>query len=219
MCTFVRVHVFMDLLRCESRPLQRRRESESQRSGNSDGRGKYQHTPIEREARRAHGLGYKPFKKSHGGKGESESGKRTERGKHQALGKELRDQPSATRAKRSPYRDFPAARRATRKQKIRQIDARDQQYPPGAHNSKTRAVRVLPAISSRKGTTITECGPRKSFAVTCKLNAAMDCLACSSVTPGLSRATMCASCQVKFLRIQAGNEAGIQMSMSREGMK
>ena len=47
----------------------------------------------------------------------------------------------------------------------------------------------------------------------------MDCLACSSVTPAFSRATICASCHVKFVRIQGGNEAGIQMSMSREGMK
>jgi hypothetical protein len=35
----------------------------------------------------------------------------------------------------------------------------------------------------------------------------------------LSRATTWASCHVKFVRIQPGNEAGIQMSMSRAGMK
>ena len=58
-------------LRREPRPSQRGQESESQRSGDSDGRGKCQHTPIQREARRAHGLGYKPFKKSHGAKRES----------------------------------------------------------------------------------------------------------------------------------------------------
>src|SRR6185369_17903963 len=73
-------------LRREARASQRGRESESQRSGDSNGRGKCQHSPIEREPRRAHGLGYQPFKKSHGGKGQSESGKRTERGQHQALG-------------------------------------------------------------------------------------------------------------------------------------
>ncbi len=62
-------------------------------------------------------------------------------------------------------------------------------------------------------------GPRKSFAVTCRLKAAMDFLASSSVTPGLSRATICALCQVKLVRIQGGNDAGIQRSISRDGMK
>jgi hypothetical protein len=33
--------------------------------------------------------------------------------------------------------------------------------------------------SSRRGIIVTECGPRKSFAVTCKLSAAMNCLAWS----------------------------------------
>ena len=58
-------------LRREARPSQRGRESENQHGGDSGGRGKCQYTPIQREARRAHGLGYKPFKKSHGGKRES----------------------------------------------------------------------------------------------------------------------------------------------------
>ena len=88
-----------------------------------------------------------------------------------------------------------------------------------AHSNTISAVCVLPAISSRRGFTTTECGPRKSFAVTCRLKAAIDCLACSSVMPGLSRATICELCHPKFVRIQGGNEAGIQMSMSREGMK
>ena len=88
-----------------------------------------------------------------------------------------------------------------------------------ALRSRISAVCVLPAISSRSGTTMTECGPRKSFAVICRLNAAIDCRACSSVTPGFSRATIWASCQVKLRRIHGGNDAGIQMSVSREGMK
>ena len=114
-------------LRRESRPSQRGRKSESQRGGDRNGGGKCQHAPVEREARRAHGLGHQPFQKSHRGKRESESGKRTERGEHQAFGQELRDQPSAARAKRRAHGDFPAARGAARKQEIRQIDARDQQ--------------------------------------------------------------------------------------------
>ena len=93
----------------------------------ADGGGKRQHPPIEREARRAHGLGHEPFEKSHGGKRERESGQRAERGEHQAFGEELRDQPAAARSQRRAHRDFPAARRAARKQQIRQIDARDQQ--------------------------------------------------------------------------------------------
>jgi hypothetical protein len=39
------------------------------------------------------------------------------------------------------------------------------------------------------------------------------------VTPGLSRATISASCHVRFVRIQGGNDAGIHMSISRDGMK
>ena len=51
-----------------------------------------------------------------------------------------------------------------------------------APSSASSAVCVLPVISSRNGFTITECGPRKSFAVTCRLNAAIDSLARCSVT-------------------------------------
>ena len=54
-----------------------------------------------------------------------------------------------------------------------------------AHSSTISAVCVLPASSSRSGVTITECGPRKSFAVTCRLNAAIDSLACSQRHAGL----------------------------------
>ena len=88
-----------------------------------------------------------------------------------------------------------------------------------AHKRTINAVWVLPAISSRSGIMVTECGPRKSFAVTCMLSAAMDSRACSSVTPGLRRATIWASCQVKFPRKPGGNDAGTHMSISREGMK
>ncbi len=88
-----------------------------------------------------------------------------------------------------------------------------------AHIRTINAAWVLPAISSRRGIIVTECEPRKSLAVTCKLSAAMDCLACSNVIPGLRRATMWALCQVKFPRKPGGNDAGIHMSMSREGMK
>ena len=88
-----------------------------------------------------------------------------------------------------------------------------------AQSNTTSAICILPVNSSRRGKISTECGPRKSLAVTCRLNAAIDFLACSSVMPALSRATMLASCQVKFLRIQAGKDAGIQRSISREGRK
>jgi hypothetical protein len=47
----------------------------------------------------------------------------------------------------------------------------------------------------------------------------MDCCACSKVTTGLSRATIWASCHERFVRMNAGNDAGIHMSISREGMK
>src|SRR4051794_15204486 len=70
------------LLRRESRASQGGRESEDQRCGDGDGGGEGEHAPIEREAGRTHGLRYKPLQKSHGGKGEGESGKGTEGGEH-----------------------------------------------------------------------------------------------------------------------------------------
>ena len=110
-----------------SRSAQGGRDSECQRRSDGHGRRKRQHAPVEREARRAHGLGHEPFKKSHRGKGERDSGNRTERGEHQTFGKELDDQPAAARAKCGADRDFTAARGAARQQEIRQIDAGDQQ--------------------------------------------------------------------------------------------
>jgi len=57
------------------------------------------------------------------------------------------------------------------------LDWRVLAFSAAALSSRISAVRVLPAISARRGTTITERGPRKFFAVTCRLNAAMDCCA------------------------------------------
>ena len=50
-----------------------------------------------------------------------------ESGEHQAFREELRDQSSASRAKRRAHGYFPPTRRAARHQQIRQIDACDQQ--------------------------------------------------------------------------------------------
>ena len=123
--------------------------------------------------------------------------------------------PSATRTATSRPRATPRdSRRFARLTHAISSSAAD------AHSKRTSAVCVLPVRSSRNGVTITEWGPVESFAaVTCRLNAAIDSLACSSVTAGLSRATTCSSCHPKLLSIQAGNEAGIQMSMSRAGRK
>ena len=48
-----------------------------------------------------------------------------------------------------------------------------------AESRSTSAVSVLPVSSPRNVATIVSCGPLKSFAVSCMLNAAIDARACS----------------------------------------
>ena len=115
------------LLQRDSRSAQCRRESEDQRRCDCSGGGEYEHPPIEREPRGAHGRRYKSLEKSHGRHCERETGKCTQGGEHEALGKELADQPAPGRSKSGAHDDFLAARGAARKQEIREIDACDQQ--------------------------------------------------------------------------------------------
>jgi hypothetical protein len=80
-------------------------------------------------------------------------------------------------------------------------------------------VCVLPASSSRTDVTTVVCGPLSFFAVISRLRFAIASRACAIVTPGFSRATTCALCQPKLVRIQGGNDAGIQTSTLGEGKK
>ena len=88
-----------------------------------------------------------------------------------------------------------------------------------ADSRTTSAVCVLPISSSRSGTTIAAWGRRLSFAVICRVNAAISAFARSSGMSGFNRATTCASCHPKFLRLPGDHDGGTQMSMSRAGMK
>ena len=88
-----------------------------------------------------------------------------------------------------------------------------------ALSSTMSDVCVLPASSSRRGVTTAARGRSTWGADTRRLKAAIDSLACCSVTPGLSRATQCTSCHPKCPRNSAENEVGIQRSISRAGMK
>ena len=99
---------------------------------------------------------------------------RPQPGEHQALGEELQHQPAASRAQRLAQRHLARPRRTAGQQQVRQIDPATNQQQDDGRGEQASAVCVRPAISSRR-TTTTGCGPRKSFAVTCRLNAAMDC--------------------------------------------
>ncbi len=114
-------------LRGYTRATERGRQPENDGCCYGCGGGEAQHAPVERQAYSAHRLGNKRFQKTHGGKSERESGGRAESGEHQAFGKELSDESSASGAKRGADGYFPAPRRAARHQQIGQIDARNQQ--------------------------------------------------------------------------------------------
>ena len=147
-------------------------------------------------------------------------GEGAESGEHEVFGQKLRDQSSASRPERRANRHLPAAHRAARHQQIRQIDAGDQQERRRrAQQYHQRCLRLAGEVFPQRRHDRPNGGLWKSFAVTCRLNAAIDSFACSRLTPGFSRATTSASCHEKFLRIQAGNDDGIQMAMSRAGMK
>ena len=73
-----------------------------------------------------------------------------------------------------------------------------------APSSTISDVCVLPASSSRNGVTTAERGRGRCCAVTRRLNAAIASRACSSVTPGLSRATQCTSCHPQFRQHPSG---------------
>ena len=103
-------------LRREPRSAQGGRDSESQRRSDGHGRRKRQHAPIEREARRAHGLGHEPFKKPHRGKGEGDSGSRTERGEHEASARNWTTSLPRRPHPRGADRDFTSARGTARQQ-------------------------------------------------------------------------------------------------------
>ena len=164
-------------------------------------------------------LGNKRLQKSHRGQRERESGDRAESGEHEAFGEELCDQSSASRAKRRAHRYFPPARRAARHQQIRQIDARDQQqrrrraqqhdqcrlrlarhlFPQRVHDHRVGTPEILRRHLQTQS----------SHRLPCLLqrDARLEPRDDLRVVPP------------KFVRIQGGNDAGIQMSMSREGMK
>ena len=124
-----------------------------------------------------------------------------------------RPAPSATRSATSRRRTAPrdSSRFARLTQAINRTAA-------DALNSTISDVCVFPASSSRKGATTAVRGVSRC-AVTRRPNAAIDSVACCSVTPGLSRATQCTSCHENLNRCCAENDVGVQMSMSRAGMK